>query len=131
MEKFGWCFIGCGRLAHKVAQQITASGRHVVVSVWSRNSDACASFAAQYGARACASAREAMTAPGVDGVYVVTPHTSHFEYIRLALELGKPALGEKPFTVSAAETEALIRLAEEKGVYMAEAMWTWFAPVAH
>ena len=62
---------------------------------------------------------------------MVTPHNSHYEYVKLALELGKPVLCEKSFTTDAGHAEELIRLAEEKGVYLAEAMWTWFSPVAN
>ena len=34
MDLFRWCFIGAGKLANIVADQITASGRHKVVSVY-------------------------------------------------------------------------------------------------
>ena len=131
MDSFGWCFIGCGGLAGRVARQITATGRHRVVSVYSRSPERCAAFAGMHAARAAASAEEAITAPGVDGVYVVTPHVSHWEYARLAVELGKPVLCEKPFAVSAGQARDLFRLAQARNVYAAEAMWTWFAPVAN
>lgn len=127
---FHWCFIGTGTLAGKVAKEITASGRHRIVSVYTRRMEKCRAFAEPYGALACAGAEEAITAPEVDGIYVVTPHSSHYEYVKLALELGKPVLCEKAFTTDAKQAEELIRLAEEKGVYLAEAMWTWFSPVA-
>ena len=131
MDGFGWCFIGCGGLAGRVARQITAAGRHRIVSAYSHSPARCAAFAGQSGAIAAASAREAIAAPGVDGVYVVTPHASHYEYARLALEMGKPVLCEKPFTVHAGQARELFRLARERKVYAAEAMWTWFAPVAN
>lgn len=128
---FGWCFIGCGTLAKQVAKQITESGRHKIVSVYSRNIEKSGKFAGQYGASACNSAEDAIAMEGVEGVYVVTPHNSHYMYTKLALKLGKPVLCEKPFTVSAAQTRELITLAREKRLYLAEAMWTWFAPVAN
>lgn len=128
---FRWCFIGTGTLAGKVAKEITASGRHSIVSVYSRRMEKCREFAAPYGALACANAEDAITVPEVDGVYVVTPHSNHYEYVKLALTLGKPVLCEKAFTTDAKQAEELIRLAEENGVYLAEAMWTWFSPVAH
>jgi hypothetical protein len=60
-----------------------------------------------------------------DGVYIVTPHNVHFKYAKLALELGKPVFCEKAFTVTAEETDALIALAREKNLYLAEApFWT-------
>ena len=127
---FGWAFIGAGTLGTKVAKEITKSGRHKVVSVYVRNPEKRAVFAAQYGALAAETPEQAITADGVDGVYIVTPHTSHFAYTKLALELGKPVLCEKPVTTDAKQSAELIRLSREKGVFFAEAMWTWFAPVA-
>ena len=131
MKAFGWCFIGCGGLGHTVAGQITATGRHRVASVYARRYEKTEAFAAQYGAVPARSAAEAIAAPGVEGVYVVTPHQSHYEYARLALELGKPVLCEKSFTVNARQARELTALAEARGLYIAEAMWTWFAPVAN
>lgn len=127
---FNWCFIGAGTLANKVAREILPSGRHKITAVYTRNPQKCRAFAEQYGGAAYDSARAAITAPEVDGVYIVTPHTSHCEYAGLALSLGKPVLCEKPITITAPEAAELFALAEEKGVYLAEAMWTWFSPVA-
>ena len=74
-KAFGWAFIGAGKLGTQVAKQITASGRHRIVSVYVRNAEKRAAFANKYGALAAATPEEAMTAEGVDGVYIVTPHT--------------------------------------------------------
>lgn len=127
-QKFQWCFIGTGTLARQVAREITDSGRHRIVSVCSRRMEAASEFAAQYGAQACGDPDEAMKM--ADAVYVVTPHPSHYAYVKRAIELGRPVLCEKPFTVQAGETEELLAMAEKKKVYVVEGMWTWFAPVA-
>ena len=51
MEKtFGWCFIGTGTLAKIVAEQILPSGRHRIVSVYSRNAENRKAFAEKTGA---------------------------------------------------------------------------------
>lgn len=131
MDSFRWCFVGTGRLANTVARQITRSGRHRIATVFSRGEESRERFARRFGAQPCSSAGEAMSAPGVDGIYIVTPHSSHFEYARLALELGRPVLCEKPLTVNAAQAAELVRLSRERRVYLAEAMWTWFSPVPH
>ena len=130
-EPFCWAFIGAGTLAKKVAKEITGSGKHRIVSVFTRRPEKCAAFAEKYGALAAKSAEEAILAPGVDAVYVVTPHTSHLEYARLALSFGKPVLCEKPVSTDAAKVRELITLSEEKQVYFSEAMWTWFSPIAN
>lgn len=128
---FGWCFIGAGRLAEKVAAQIVPSGRHRIVSVYTRRMERCREFAAKYGALACPAIQEALSAPGVDGVYVVTPHNDHYDSTKTALEAGKAVLCEKPITTDAGQARELFRLAREKNAYLAEAMWTWFAPTAN
>ena len=131
MEQFGWCFIGTGKLANQVAKEILASGKHRIVSCYTRNAEKCDDFARKYGCRACFSAEEALRANGVDGVYIVTPHNAHYRYVKQALELGKPILCEKAFTVEGKETDELIALSKEKGVYLCEAMWTWFGRPAN
>ena len=128
---FKWCFIGAGRLADKVAGQIIASGGHEIVSVYTRSPEKGQKFAEKHGGKAYESAREAMSAEGVQAVYVVTPHSSHCEYVKQAIELGVPVLCEKPFTTDAARAQELFALARERGVYVAEAMWTWFSPIAN
>lgn len=127
-QPFRWCFIGTGTLAKQVAGEITGSGRHAVSSVYSRRHEKAAQFAAEYGGTAYDTPEAAMDR--ADAVYVVTPHPSHYPYVRLAIEQGKPVLCEKPFTVKASETRELFELAKEKGVYIVEGMWTWFAPAA-
>lgn len=131
MEQFRWAFIGAGALAKQAAREITASGRHAIVSVYTRRYEKCVAFARRYGARPAKTAGEAISSPGADGVYIVTPHNSHYEYSKLALTLGKPVLCEKPLTTDAAQAEELIALAQEKRLYFSEAMWTWFSPVAN
>ena len=127
-QAFNWCFIGTGTLAKQVAAEITASGRHRITAVYSRRYEAAEEFAGQYGAKAFRTAEAAMQQ--ADAVYVVTPHPSHYQYTKMAIEMKKPVLCEKPFTVKACETKELFRLAREKQVYIVEGMWTWFAPVA-
>ena len=131
MTKFRWCFIGAGDLARTVANQLDKSGRHEVVSVYTRNYEKGLAFAEKHGAKAYPTPEEAMTAEGIDGVYIGTPHSSHYKYAKMAIELGVPVFCEKAFTVTAKETDELIALAKEKNVYLCEAMWTWFSESAN
>ncbi len=128
---FNWAFIGAGTLANKVAAEITVSGRHRISAVYTRTPDKREAFARQYGAFAARTAEEAIKHPDTEGVYIVTPNTSHAEYTLLALDLGKPVLCEKPVTTDAEKAREMIVRSREKGVYFAEAMWTWFSPIAN
>ena len=129
MEKFKWCFIGTGTLARQVAGEILKSGRHSIASIYTRDLNKAIAFGKQFEGIPCASADKAMEL--ADAVYVVTPHPAHYQYVKQAIEMGKPVLCEKPFTVKADETKELFSLAKEKGVYIVEGMWTWFASVAN
>ena len=131
MTKFRWCFIGAGDLARTVANQLNKSGRHEVVSVYTRNYEKGLAFAEKHGGKAYPTPEEAIMADGVDGVYIVTPHSSHYKYAKMSLELGKPVFCEKAFTVTSKETDELIALAKEKNIYLCEAMWTWFSESAN
>ena len=128
-KKFRWCFIGAGDLGQNVAGSIIESQKHEIVSVYTRRYEAGQTFAEKFGSKAYQTPEEAIAADGVDGVYICTPHNSHYEYARMALNLGKSVLCEKAFTVTATEARELFALAKEKGLYIAEAMWTWFSPV--
>lgn len=128
-EAFRWAFIGTGTLAKKVAREITASGNHVIATAYSRNREKLCAYCEQYGAYPATSIRDAIDRDDVDAVYVNVTNESHYEVCRQALELGKPVLLEKPFTMNAGDTEKLQKLAKSKNLYLAEAMWTWFADV--
>jgi len=52
----------------------------------------------------------------VDAIAVVTPVGTHFELARAALEAGKHVFVEKPMAGSSVEAEALIAIAEERGL---------------
>lgn len=54
----------------------------------------------------------------VELVIINTPVQTHYEYAKKALEAGKNIIVEKPFTVDVAEAEELVKLAEEKGLFL-------------
>ena len=128
-EAFRWAFIGTGTLAKKVIKEISSTGRHSVVSAYSRNRERLEAFCAPYGTYAATSVEDAVLSREVDGVYISVTNESHYEICRKVLELGKPVLLEKPFTIKASETEELQALARSKGLYLSEAMWTWYSDV--
>lgn len=52
----------------------------------------------------------------VEAIAIATPVDSHYELARRCLEKGRHVLLEKPMTRSVSEAEALIKLADEKGL---------------
>ncbi|MDR2237728.1 MAG: Gfo/Idh/MocA family oxidoreductase [Chryseobacterium sp.] len=54
----------------------------------------------------------------IELVIINTPVQTHYEYAKMALEAGKNIIVEKPFTVNVEEAEELVRLADEKGLFL-------------
>ena len=59
-------------------------------------------------------AQEMLTVVSPDVVHITTPPRSHFSLANQCLESGSHVYLEKPFTITAGEAEALIRLAERR-----------------
>lgn len=99
-------------------------------AVASRRLDKAAAFAREYGlARAYGSYEELAADPEIDVVYIASPHHDHFLSAQLCLEGGKSVLVEKPLTVSPEQSAALVALAQARGVFLMEAMWTRTHPL--
>lgn len=122
---FGWAFLGCGNIARQVADELSGTGTRIV-SCWNRTPQRAREFAERYGCEAYPSPEQALSAPGVDGAYIAVTADSHFAYMQKALSCGTPVLCEKPFAVNVGEAERAFSLARSRGLYLAEAMWTWF-----
>ena len=69
-----------------------------------------------------------MADPSLDVIYVATPHNLHHAHVLLALGAGKHVLVEKPMALNRAQAAEMVALAREKGVFFAEALWTYFLP---
>ena len=64
----------------------------------------------------------------VDAIYIASPHQTHYEYAKRALEQGKHVLCEKPLAFKRAEAEELFAIAREHGVVLLEAIKTAYCP---
>jgi predicted dehydrogenase len=67
-------------------------------------------------ARATSDPAEVLRSPAIDAVAIVTPVSTHYGLARDALENGKHVFVEKPLTATATQAEALIELADRKGL---------------
>ncbi len=118
-----------GNIAHKMAEAVSALEEVELYAVASRDYGRAKAFADQWGfEKAYGSYEDLVKDPQVELVYVASPHSHHFEHVRLCLAHGKNVLVEKAFTVNAAQAEELIRMAEDRGLLLAEAIWTRYMP---
>ncbi len=124
--------IGAGWIAHKMAQALAPLKEAQVYAIASRSIEKAQEFAQQYAIpQAYGSYEELVDDPEVDLVYIATPHSHHYPHTRLALEHGKHVLVEKAFTANLREAEQLIALAQEKKLFITEAIWTRYMPLSH
>lgn len=118
-----------GKIAHSMARAVSEIEKIECYAVASRDYGRAADFAEQWGfEKAYGSYEELARDPQVELVYVASPHSHHYEHARLCLEHGKHVLVEKAFTVNARQAKKLIQLSEEKGLLLAEAIWTRYMP---
>lgn len=64
----------------------------------------------------------------VDAVYIASPHETHYEYTKLALEKGKHVLCEKPLTFTKRESVELYELASRNKLVLMEAVKAAYCP---
>ena len=122
-------FLGAGRIAHVLAKTMVRMPDVTLYSVAARDLERAEAFAVEYGfARAYGSYTEMLSDPNVELVYIATPHSHHFEHMKLCIDHGKNVLCEKSFTLNASQARRIAALARERGVYVAEAIWTRYMP---
>ncbi|OGX91535.1 Gfo/Idh/MocA family protein [Hymenobacter coccineus] len=129
MRTFNWAVLGPGNIARKFAADLAHVPGAQLHAVASRSLAKAQAFAAEFGApHAVGSYEELLTVPGIDAVYVATPHSEHHAHTLLCLRGGLPVLCEKAFARNAGEAQEMVRVAQEQGVFLMEAFWTRFFP---
>ena len=130
LGNFNIGIMGSGNIAGIMAGTINKMKNVRVYAVASRQQVHADVFAGKYGCKkAYGSYANLVADKKVDLIYVATPHSEHYENVKMCLEAGKPVLCEKAFTLNAAQAEELVRIAAEHKVFLAEAMWTRYMPM--
>ncbi len=128
-KTYNWGIIGPGRIAHKFAQDLDKLPNARLHAVASRSEERARAFALQYGApHAYGSYEEITSCPGLDVVYIATPHPGHRDNTLLCLQAGIPVLCEKPFAMNSGQVQEMVDAARATGAFLMEAIWTRFTP---
>lgn len=129
MHHTNWAILGCGHIAHKFAEDLSATEGATLYAVGSRSLKKAENFKQLHHAhKAYATYEELVKDPEVAIVYIATPHVFHKEVTLLCLEHGKAVLCEKPFAMNRKEVEDMIAFAKAKQTFLMEALWTYFLP---
>lgn len=109
--------VGCGKIADSHASQIQRIRGAEIVGVVDREPLMAKQLCDRFPVRNHYSDVDELLADArPDVVHITTPPQSHYDVARRCLEQGAHVYVEKPFTVYAHETEALIALANQRGL---------------
>lgn len=121
--------LGPGRIARTVAPTLVALPEVECYAVASQTPGKAAEFARDFGfEKAYNSYEDMLRDPAVELVYITTPHSHHYEQMLLCLNHGKHVICEKAFTMNAHQARRIREFASQKGLYVAEAIWTRYMP---
>lgn len=122
--------LGAGHIAKSMAVTVNGMEHVTLYAVGARELARAVAFQEKYQVqKAYGSYEELVQDPEIDLIYVATPHSHHYEHVKLCLEHGKNVLCEKALTVNAGQAEELFRLAKEKNLLLTEAIWTRYMPL--
>ena len=119
--------VGSGRIANRFIPEAKVVNGVEVVSVYDPNKDNADTFANKHNLKAYSDGYQQFLAD-VDAVYVASPHLTHYQYAKEALEAGKHVLCEIPFTLSASQAKELYDYAETHNLVLLEASKTAYCP---
>ncbi len=119
--------VGCGLIAKRFVPEASFVSGVEIAGVYDIDNTVGKNFASTNNiAKSYASFDEMLD--DVNAVYVATPHLSHYEYSKRAIEAGKHVLCEIPLVLEKEQAEELYALAEAKGVILMEANKTAHCP---
>ena len=114
MSEIKWAVLGCGVIANEAAAALKAQGKSLY-AVGNRTREKAVSFAEKYGiSKVYDDFNDMFFDPAVDVIYITTPHNTHIDFIKKAVENGKHVLVEKSITLNSAELSEAVLMFEER-----------------
>ncbi len=113
--------IGCGAISDiYLKNMINEFDNLEVAACAARHLENALKKAEQYNIRGC-TVEELLADESIDMVVILTPAPTHYELIKRALESGKHVYTEKTMTITPETAGELVKLADEKGLYLGSA----------
>lgn len=119
--------IGTGRIATRFAPEVKYVSGSNLEGVYNPNIESAKKYAKQFELKFYTDNLDNLFEK-VDAVYIASPHNTHYEYIRKALQHGKYVLCEKPMVLESKQAVEVYAMAKEKGLVLLEAIKTAYAP---
>lgn len=124
--------IGSGIIVHSILDNVAVTQGIRLTAVYSRSRETGDALAAKYKADRVYTDMDAFLADEeVNFVYIATPNLLHYGQAKKALLAGKNVICEKPLCTGIKQAEELADLAQEKHLFLIEAVPTPFLPNFH
>lgn len=129
MKKYNWAVLGTGVIANETAAAMAKNGRRLY-AVGNRTHEKAVAFAEKYGIeKVYDDFNDMFTDPDIDIIYITTPHNTHIDFMKKAIENKKHVLVEKSITLNSDELSETVKLAKKNGVVIGEAMTIYHMPI--
>lgn len=119
--------VGAGRIANRFIPESRFVSGVQVEGIYSRSLEKAEKFRSDHDLKFATDSYSELL-ESVDAVYIATPHETHFEFAKHAIDNNTHVLCEKPMTLTAEETANLYSLSHAKNVVLLEAIKTAFSP---
>jgi len=129
MEEIRLGTIGSGMIVHSVLDGVKKTDGIRCAAVYSRTAEKGKALADEYGVEKIYTDMDAfLNDEEVNFVYVATPNLLHYEQAKRALLADKNVICEKLFCTKAEHARELVEIAEERGLFLVDAVPTAFLP---
>lgn len=119
--------IGTGRIANRFVPEAKYVSGINVESVYNPRIESAKKFAEKFELNQFTDCIEEFW-EGINAVYIASPHETHYEYIKSALQHKKHVLCEKPMVMKEEEANELFELANKQQCILMEAIKTAYCP---
>ena len=119
--------IGTGRIAKRFVPEAKYVSGINVESVYNPHTESAKKFAERFELKQYMDSLEEFW-ESIDAVYIASPHETHFDYIKAALQHKKHVLCEKPMVMKAENAKELFELACSQQCILMEAIKTAYCP---
>lgn len=126
---YKWGIVGSGWIAHEMADALIQE-KIGVYAISSGHYSSAKKFGEEYGIlHIYESYHEMFKDENIDIVYIATPHNSHYEIMKEALEKGKHVFCEKAITLNFKQLEECVKIAKEKQLMICDGVTLFHMPL--
>lgn len=119
--------VGTGRIAPRFVREANFVSGLTIVSAYNPEKESARQFEKLHEIPVYTSVYDNFLEK-LDAVYIASPHQTHYEYAKKAIENGKHVLCEKPMSFTKYESVELYKLAKDNKVVLMEAVKAAYCP---